>query len=87
MSEPDITRDLYILKGEMRSEIKSMRDRVEKLERAVEKGMDDINKSLAALQAIENERKGSNRVWVLIAGVCGSLLTILGEFSLGRLGI
>ena len=89
MTDPnhaDIARDLYTLKGEMHSEMKSVRDRVEKLERAVEKGFESINDALSVLNAAESERRGGGKVLMFLSGILGGAATIVGEWLLAHFG-
>lgn len=71
--------DLYRSLGRLEGDVTGMKDRMDRLERVVIDGMNDIKQSVQAVQADiaeikarENERKGAWKVLAFVAGLAGA---------------
>lgn len=74
--------DLYRSLGRLEGDVTGMKDRMDRLERAVIDGMNDIKQSVQAVQADiaeikarENERKGAWKVLAFVSGLIGAVIT------------
>lgn len=91
----DITRDFYVLKGEMGAEIRVMRERMEKLEKAVEKvettvetGFAKLHADIAALSNERSEQRGVRKsiavAWGFVSALVIALLGALFQIYWGH---